>query len=124
MTFNKTVWTALSLDSIGIITESDLSSCTAINLSSTVQLSVTVCNSYNESNVSAARLRLYASHNNATWDTDPYAYYDNEFDLNTSKRITVPVSPDPAYLKATVENQNLTGNISSIEVIVTQGYIS
>ena len=124
MTFNKTVWTALSLDSIAIITESDLSSCTAINLSSTVQLSITVSNVYNISNNSAARLRLYASHDNNTWDTDPYAYYDNEFDLNTSKRITVPVSPDPAYMKATVENQNVTGNISSIEVIVTQGYIS
>lgn len=124
MSFNKSVWTALSLDSIAINTESAISSCTAINLSSTVTFAITVRNMYNESNVSAARVRLYASDADSIYDTDPYAYFDNAFTANTTESLTVPISPDPAYLKATVENTNDTGNISSVSIIVTQGYIS
>lgn len=121
---NKTAWEILSLSTLATETESGLASCSTIDLTQTVQLAISISNMYNESNVSAARLRLYTSHDNtSTWDSDPYAVFDSAFESNTTQHITVPISPEPWYIKATVENRNLTGNFSSISVIAIQGTI-
>ena len=123
MTLNNSEWEILNLSFIPISTESALSACTAIDLADTVQLAFTISNEYNVSNVSAARIKLYTSYNNATWDTDPYATFDNDFVASATKQTTVPVCPDPRYMKVRVENQNTTGNISSVIVYCTQKYI-
>jgi len=124
MTLNSSEWEILNLSFIPISTESALSACTAIDLGATVQLAFTISNEYNVSNVSAARVKLYTSYNNATWDTDSYATFDNDFTVGSTIRTTVPVCPDPRYMKVRIHNQNTTGNISSVVVYATQKYIS
>lgn len=124
MALNNSEWEILNISFIPISTECALSACTRMDLSDTVQLSLTVSNEYNASNVSAARVRIYTSHNNATWDTDAYATFDNAFTASTTKQTTVPVCPDPRYMKVRVYNQNTTGNISSVVVTACQKYIS
>jgi hypothetical protein len=124
MTLNKSAWTILNLSYVPTSQESLLSNCSTIDLGTTVQLSITVSNVYSVDNSSAARVKLYTSNNNLTWDTDAYATFDNAFTANTSKRTTVPVCPDPRYMKASVYNQNAAGNISAVLIICTQKYIS
>ena len=123
MALNNSEWEILNLSFIPISTESALSACNAIDLSDSVQLALTISNEYNVSNESATRVNLYTSYNNATWDTDPYATFDNDFTASSTIQTTVPICPDPRYMKVRIHNQNTTGNISSVSVYCSQKYI-
>lgn len=120
---NKTAWEILSIANLSADTESNLTQCSVMDLSSTIQLGISIQNVYNESNTSAVRLYLYSSDNLSNWDTDYYAVFDNQFEANATKKVTIPISPDPYYLKATVKNQNLTDSATLVNVIATQGTI-
>ena len=108
---------------IPVSTESALSACSAIDLGATVQLAITASNDYGASNTSAARVKLYTSINNLTWDSDAYATFDNNLSVGSTIRTTVPVCPDPRYMKIRVENLDGTYNISNVVISITQKYI-
>lgn len=121
MGLNKTVWTVLTANVVNASSESALSLSGSIDLESTVQLAISIENFYATNASYSARLNLYASSDNTSdWDTNAFGYFDNELGANTTKQITVPICPDPRYLKISVTNQD-SKNISAIKVVATQG---
>lgn len=123
MALNKSAWKIVDLASINASTESALTSSSVLDLTTTVQFATSIRCDYSTNASQPARLRLYAA--NYNWsdvDTNPYAYFDNEISINTSRKITVPVCPDAKYIKATVENRD-SKNISTVEVYVSQGIL-
>jgi len=123
MALNKSAWKIVDLGSINASTESELTSSEVVDLTTTVQFAVSIrCNYSNNASI-APRLSLYAANSNwATPDSDPYAYFDNEIAINTSKKITVPVCPDAKYIRATVTNRD-SKNLSAVEVYAIQGIL-
>lgn len=123
MSLNNTEITVLNMSYIGTNTTSPLTSCTAINLAATVQLALTVSNIYGATNTSAARVRLYTSDDGTTYDSSPYATFDNSFKVSSTERVTVPVCPDPRWMKVSVYNQCGTANISTVKIIAARKFI-
>jgi len=123
MALNKSTWLIFSLDSLNASTESSLDDCSTVDLSSTIQLALTVESKYASNASHPVQLRIYtAQHNWSAVDTAPYGYFDNELDRGSTSRITVPICPDPKYLRVTVLNQD-DKNVSNVKVYATQGTV-
>jgi len=125
---NKSIWENISFAGIAGETETNISWSPTINLDDTVQFAIT-CQSGNAANVTyPMRINLYANIADSDWnisaDTDPYASFDNISSGNVVKRRTVPISPDPKYVRIRLQNRNVAGkNISDARIWVTQGEI-
>ena len=123
MALNKSTWLILSLDSLNASTESSLNDCSTVDLSSTIQLALTVESKYASNASHPVQLRIYtAQYNWSAIDTAPYGYFDNELAPGSTARLTVPICPDPKYMRVTVLNQD-DKNVSTVKVYATQGTV-
>jgi len=69
------------------------------------------------------QLRIYTAQSD--WndvDTVPYGYFDNELASGSVARATVPICPDPKYMRVTVLNQDNKA-VSNVKVYATQGTV-
>ena len=123
MALNKSTWQILSLSSLNASTESSLSSCSTIDLSSTIQLALTVESEYASNASHPVQLRIYTAQSDWSGaDTSPYGYFDNELATGSTARVTVPICPDPKYMRCTVLNQD-DKSVSNVKVYATQGTV-
>ena len=123
MALNKSTWQILTLSSLNASTESSLTSCSTIDLSSTIQLALTVEAEYASNASHPVQLRIYTAQSD--WndvDTSPYGYFDNELAAGSVARMTVPICPDPKYMRVTVLNQDDKA-VSNVKVYATQGTV-
>jgi len=123
MALNKSTWQILTLSSLNASTESSLTSCSTIDLSSTIQLALTVEAEYASNASHPVQLRIYTAQGD--WndvDTSPYGYFDNELAPGSVARVTVPICPDPKYMRVTVLNQDDKA-VSNVKVYATQGTV-
>ena len=123
MALNKSTWQILSLSSLNASTESSLTSCSTIDLSSTIQLALTIEAEYASNASHPVQLRIYTAQSDWSGaDTSPYGYFDNELATGSTARVTVPICPDPKYMRCTVLNQDDKA-VSNVKVYATQGTV-
>ena len=123
MALNKSTWQILSLSSLNASTESSLTSCSTIDLSSTIQLALTIEAEYASNASHPVQLRIYTAQSDWSGaDTSPYGYFDNELAAGSTARVTVPICPDPKYMRCTVLNQD-DKSVSNVKVYATQGTV-
>ena len=123
MALNKSTWQILSLSSLDAYAESSLDDCSTIDLSSTIQLALTVEAQYASNASHPVQLRIYTAQSDwSNVDTVPYGYFDNELALGATARATVPICPDPKYMRVTVLNQDDKA-VSNVKVYATQGTV-
>jgi len=113
---NINVTTILDVDSLGPGEETDLRG--PVNLVNSVKCTVTAECSFRNAEDNA-RVQLFSSYNNVSYDTEPIAQWDIPVNKSATVRTTIALLPDFRYVKARFQNLDSNETIDNCKVIVT-----
>jgi len=88
-----------------------------VNLKDAVKCTVTAECSFRNA-ADNARVQLFSSYNNASYDTEPIAQWDIPVNKSQTVRTTVALLPDFYYVKAKFQNLDTNETLDNCKVIV------
>jgi len=112
---NINVTTILDVASLGPNEETSLEG--PVNLKDAVKCTVTSECSFRNA-VDNARVQLFSSYNNASYDTEPIAQWDIPVNKSQTVRTTIALLPDFYYVKAKFQNLDTNETLDNCKVIV------
>lgn len=110
MALSKTVATVLSNKTAAAAGATTLTDCTTIDTQGVLSLAIEVKATYGSSATLAGTLKVFASADDSTYDTDPVDAFTLPFTANTAKSQTFNIIPGARYLKCQVVNNETTGS--------------
>jgi len=104
MALTKTVSTILSNKTAAAAGATTLTDCTTIDTQGVLSLAIEVKATYGSSATLAGTLKIFASSDDSTYDTDPVDQFTMPYTTNTTKSQTFNIIPGARYLKVQVVN--------------------
>jgi len=86
-----------------------LTDCTTIDTDATVSVALEVKVTYGSSATLAGTLKIFASHDDTNYDTDPVEEFTLPYTTNATKSQTFVITPGPRYMKAQIVNNETAG---------------
>lgn len=117
MTLSKSVATILSNKTAAAAGATTLTDCTTIDTQSMVSLAIEVKATYGSSATLAGTLKIFASSDDSTYDTDPVDSLTMPYTANATKSQTFNIVPGARYLKVQVINNESAGANKDITAI-------
>lgn len=115
MTFSKTVTNILSNKTAGTSASTTLTDCTTVDTSGCINLGITVRLTFNASATLGARVKVFGSHDDSTYNTEPYAQADIAF-TSGARGASFTIPHAIRYLKVQVTNLDAGQTITAIYV--------
>lgn len=100
-----------------------LTDCTTIDTNAAVSLALEVKATYGSAATLAGTLKIFASADDSTYDTDPVEQFDLPFLANTAKSQTFNVYPGARYLKCQIVNNESSGSNKDITAIYIYSHL-
>ena len=104
----------LSEDSIAALSTATSNS---INLMDSAYLSITLRCTFDAAATGDAVAHIYASPDGTNWDTEEYTSFTVTCTPGATAQRTIPVEPDPKYVRVTVENEDAGKAITNVVVV-------
>lgn len=116
MALSKTSTKILDNKTANASSSTSLGDCTAVDLSTAVQMAIDVELTFNASATAGATVKVYASDDNSVWDTTPYDQFDIAVSAGNAVKAHFAILPAPKYLKALITNLDATYSITAINI--------
>jgi len=94
----------------------NITDCTAVDLTSAVQMAIDVELTFDASATAGATVEVYASDDNTNYDTTPYDQFEVTVSPGDAVREHFVTFPAPKYIKVVVKNLDPTYNLTAISV--------